>query len=145
LDKSKIKKILVISLSNIGDCILTFPVVDILFRDFPRSKISIVTGPKAAALVEGNSHFENCFIYDKHQVFVKTLIWLMRLRKEKYDLVIDLRNTAIPILIGARQRNSLWLNKSTYEHMKDKHLMRLRSVYTFSSESEKKYSIEVSK
>jgi len=99
LKKSKIRKILVISLTNIGDVILTFPVIDILKRDFSSAKLSVVIGPKAESLLKGNPHLENIYIFDKRQPFLKTVAWVNELRKEKYDLVVDLRNTAIPFLI----------------------------------------------
>ena len=54
-DSSRINKILVISLSNIGDVILTLPVMDILLGDFPRAKFSVVVGPKAETLFKGES------------------------------------------------------------------------------------------
>ena len=59
---SNIHKILVISLSNIGDVILTFPVVDILKENFPEAKLSIVVGPKAESLLTNNSYFLTCTI-----------------------------------------------------------------------------------
>ena len=42
LNKEKVKKILVVSLSNLGDIILTFPVIDILRRDFDQADLSVV-------------------------------------------------------------------------------------------------------
>ena len=39
LNKSEVKKILLVSLTNIGDVILTFPVIDILKKDFPSAKL----------------------------------------------------------------------------------------------------------
>ncbi len=38
LKKSDPKRILVVSLTNIGDVVLTCPVIDILRRDFPRGQ-----------------------------------------------------------------------------------------------------------
>ena len=106
LNKSEINKILVISLTNIGDVILTFPVIDILKEDFPSAKLSIVIGPKAESLFCDNPHLEKVHIFNKHQLPFKTLRWVLGMRKEHFDLVVDLRNTAIPFMISPRYRTS---------------------------------------
>lgn len=142
-DKSKISKILVISLTNIGDVVLTFPVIDILKRDFPSAELSLVVGPKAASLVVGNPHFKHVYIFDKHQPFLKTLQWISSLRGECFDLVVDLRNTAIPFLIAPRYRTPLIARSSGRGHMSQKHLRRLRSVYPYGSGLDKKYALQV--
>ncbi|VAX35112.1 ADP-heptose--lipooligosaccharide heptosyltransferase II, partial [hydrothermal vent metagenome] len=131
LDKFKIKKILLISLTNIGDVVLTFPVMDILKRDFPDAKFSIVVGPKAESLLKNNPHLDNLYLFNKHQSGFKMLNWIWQLRKERFDMVIDLRNTAIPFLLGAKHRTPLVKRKARNVHMKEKHLGRLKTVYDY--------------
>ena len=134
LDRSKINRILVISLTNIGDVILTFPVIDILKRDFPSARLSIVIGPKAESLFCGNPNLDNVYVFDKHQSLLKTLSWVFQLRRQRFDLVVDLRNTAIPFMISPRHRTSCRVDKVSNTHMRDKHLNRLRSVHAFEAE-----------
>ena len=141
---SNIHKILVISLSNIGDVILTFPVVDILKENFPEAKLSIVVGPKAESLFWANPYFGKVYIYDKRQPLAKTLRWLWELRKENFDLVVDLRNSAVPFFIAPRFRTPFVIKKEETAHMKQKHLRHLKMVYPFEREAQKKYSIYVS-
>ncbi|MCK5013729.1 MAG: glycosyltransferase family 9 protein [Candidatus Omnitrophica bacterium] len=135
LDRSKINKILVVSLTNIGDVILTFPVIDILKRDFPSAGLSVVIGPKAESLFCGNPHLDNIYVFDKHQLPLKTLSWVLELRRQYFDLVVDLRNTAIPFIIAPRYRTSCRVDKASNVHMRDKHLSRLSSVYDFEVEA----------
>lgn len=142
-DKSKINKILVISLSNIGDVILTLPVMDILIRDFPRASFSVVVGPKAQTLFKDNPSIHKVHIFDKKQAFWKTIQWVVSLCGERFDLVVDLRNTAIPFLIFPRYRTSWLAGKNAGGHMKYKHLQRLRGVYPYDSESQKRYALSV--
>lgn len=142
-DKSKINKILVISLTNIGDVVLTFPVIDVLKRDFPNAELSLVVGPKAASLVVGNPHFKEVHIFDKHQPLLKTFQWISSLREKCFDLVIDLRNTAVPLLIAPRYRTSLLASHGGHGHMAQKHLRRLRSVYPYQTDSNKKYAVQI--
>ncbi|PIW59296.1 MAG: hypothetical protein COW13_04665, partial [Candidatus Omnitrophica bacterium CG12_big_fil_rev_8_21_14_0_65_50_5] len=49
-----IKNILVISLTSLGDVILTLPVVDALHHGCPQANITLVAGPKSAPLFREN-------------------------------------------------------------------------------------------
>lgn len=144
LDKPRVKKILVISLSNIGDVVLTFPVIDVLRDEFPQAKISIVLGPKAQTLVSDNPLFEKVYIYDKKKMGPKTLMWIMALRRAHFDLVVDLRHTAIPLFVGSRYRTSMLIHKAPYMHMKDKHLSRLKTIYPFEACPHSRLSVYIS-
>ncbi|MFA5059808.1 MAG: glycosyltransferase family 9 protein [Candidatus Omnitrophota bacterium] len=140
-EKSEIKKILVISLSNIGDVILTFPVLDILKEHFPSAQLHVVVGPKAEPLLVGNPHFSGIHIFKKHDSVMSKIKWVWKLRGENFDLAVDLRNTAIPFLIGARYRTPLNFSRNEILHKKQSHLNRLRSVFSFSSEAEKRHAL----
>ncbi len=142
-DASKIRKILVISLSNVGDVILTCPVIDILKEKFSSCPLSIVVGPRAKDLFAGNPHFANVYIYNKRDPLPKQFAWLKQLRKEHFDLVVDLRNTAIPFLLGARYKTPLALNTPKTIHMKQKHLNRLKTVFDFPRESQTCFCLSV--
>ena len=143
IDKFTIRKILVISLSNIGDIVLTFPVMDILRHDFPDAKIAVVMGPKGEPLLRGNPHFET-ILYYKKQPLPTLLAWLWQLRQRRFDLVVDLRNTAIPVFIAPRYMSSLILRRDHSKHMRFQHLNHLRSVYPFERVSPKPYAIHIS-
>ncbi|MCK5083844.1 MAG: glycosyltransferase family 9 protein [Candidatus Omnitrophica bacterium] len=144
LDRSKINKILVVSLTNIGDVILTFPVIDILKRDFPSAKLSIVIGPKAESLFCENPDLDKVYVFDKHQPPLKTLAWVFELRRQRFDLVIDLRNTAIPFLISPRYRTFFRVDKASNVHMRDKHLNRLRSIHAVETEASESKALFIS-
>jgi ADP-heptose:LPS heptosyltransferase len=53
------------------------------------------------------------------------------LRHERFDLVVDLRNSAIPFLIAPRHRTRPEKIKPGSVHMMDKHLKRLGGVHAF--------------
>ena len=142
-DKSKINKILVISLSNIGDVILTLPVMDILIGDFPRAKFSIVVGPKAETLFKKKPLIRKVYVFDKSQPFWKTIPWIADLTAEHFDLAVDLRNTAIPFLIFPRYRTPTDADKNVGTHMKYKHLQRLRTIYPCEAESRRRHALAV--
>ena len=127
MQKSDINKILLISLSNIGDVILTFPVVDALRAAHPEAVLSVVVGPKARDIFRDNPHVRGVHVFRKDQSGWQKLKWVRQLRREKFDLAVDLRNTAIPFLVGARYKTPL-AKKEAPCHMREKHLHRLRMV-----------------
>ena len=141
LDKSEIHNILVITLSNLGDVILTFPVIDILKRDFPKARLSVVAGPKAEVLFKENPYIYHTYIFDKTKSGLQKFFWLIDLRRGKFDLIMDLRNTAIPFLIQAKYSTPPQIFRTKMMHMKIKHLHRLKTVFDFASESGIRYSL----
>jgi len=74
--------------------------MDILKKDFPSAKLSVVVGPRAESLFYENPNFDTVYLFDKHQPPLKSLSWICQLRGERFDLVVDLRNTAIPLMIA---------------------------------------------
>ncbi len=144
LEKSKVKKILVISLSNIGDVVLTFPVVDVLRNEFPQALITVLVGPKAEEFFKKNTNIVRVISYNKRQSAGKMIALVQELRREKFDMVIDLRNTAIPLLIGAPYHTPFFASKEEGRHKKDQHLNRLRSVFKWGDKSPKRICVEIS-
>lgn len=124
-----------ISLSNIGDVVLTLPVVDILNRDFPAAAVSIVVGPKAESLLRDSKVFEQVIILNKKQPLSDLWKWIGQLRKCRFDLVVDLRNSMIPFMLWPRYMTLPETRRKKEWHMRDKHIARLRSVYAFEDNS----------
>ncbi len=138
IDLTKIKKIFVISTTHIGDTVLTTPTVSLLRERFPLSHISVMTGPDVAPLFEGSRTVDEVFAYDKNVSWLKRLKFVLELKKRKFDLVVDLRNTAIPIFIRPRYRNSLFLDRSSVS-MRQKHLNQLRFLFPVDDLRENKF------
>lgn len=139
--RSSIKKILVVSLTNIGDTVLTCPVLDALIERFPLAEISIVTGPKAEPLFQSNPYIKKVFIYTKQEKGRELLSLFGELWQEKFDAVIDLRNTALAYFLGAPLHTSLFLNKNTEAHKRDQHFTRLKSVFPDIVYSKNRYAV----
>lgn len=138
-ERSKVNNILVISLTNIGDVVLTFPVIDILKERFMKADISVIIGPKAESLLENNPVFKEIIIYDKNRRGLDMLKWVISLRKKKYDCVIDLRHTAIPLMLMSRYRTRIIRKKENQIHMRDKHLNCLKAAYPFTEQANLKH------
>ncbi len=129
IDKTKVKRILVINLSNIGDAILTTPVIQTLRRDFPRAHLAVLVGPRAFCVFKNDRRINKKIIYDKSISWKNKLGLVNRLRQDKYDMVVDLRQTAFSILLGAKYHTSVFAKApKSLTHMRDRHLWKLESL-----------------
>lgn len=121
--------ILFITLSNIGDVILTTPVLWVLKNKYPDAKLNVLVGPKAAEIFQGNPNIHSTIIYDKHMSLSSKLSLVRQLRKIKFDLVVDLRNTILPFLLRARKKIGLLSPAPKgIHHKKQIHLWKLKSL-----------------
>ncbi len=118
-------KILFITLSNIGDVILTLPVLDSLRNSFPQAKITVMVGPRPKEIFENNPNIERLIIYDKHSKLKEKIKLFNELKKEKFDIVVDLRNSFFGAFLCAKYKTSPFhLIPKNIRHMKDRHLCR---------------------
>jgi heptosyltransferase II len=143
--KSGPKHILVISMTNIGDVVLTCPVIDILRKDFPQAKIDVVTGPKAVSLFADNPDIR-VKVFEKRSSLRQKVAWFLDLYQEHYDCVVDLRRTVLSFFLAPRYATPvIEISKGPMQHKKDMHLNRLRQVYDFDTLSQKQYAILTTK
>jgi len=129
VDKAKIKRILVIGLSNIGDAILTTPVIETLRRHFPQAQLAVLIGPRAFSVFKNDRRVDKRIIYDKTICWKNKLGLVNRLRQDRYDLVVDLRYTAFSMFLGARYNSAVFAKPPrVLTHMRDRHLWKLKSL-----------------
>jgi heptosyltransferase-2 len=90
IDFSKLKKILIIRLSSIGDILLTTPLIRSIKKNNPLIQIDFVLKEEFFELLQNNPNLTNIHKYTKHgfekQILTNTLI------SNNYELVIDLQN-----------------------------------------------------
>ena len=129
IDKSEINRILVITLSNIGDIILTTPVISTLLKEFPKVRIDVMVGPQGREIFEKDPNVFKVIIYDKHMTIGEKRRLQLKLKKLRYDLVVDIRNTVFPLLIGPKYRTAtIQKFPRSVLHSRKRHLYRLKSV-----------------
>ncbi|MFZ4790677.1 MAG: glycosyltransferase family 9 protein [Candidatus Competibacteraceae bacterium] len=114
------KNILVVTLSNIGDVVMTTPVIMALAAQFPSAKITVLVGPKAYALLEKSPQIDRVIIYHKKTGFIAKWRLLMELRKNRHDCIVDLRNTPIPALLPGKNRSPL-IRRFRKTNMRERH------------------------
>jgi ADP-heptose:LPS heptosyltransferase len=96
-------KILVVRFSAIGDILLTFPVVAALQHKYPAADIHFLTKPSNKAVLELlSSKVQPRFLQES---LVQTAT---QLRRERYDLVIDLHNNLRTFLLQVLMLKGSW-------------------------------------
>jgi len=128
VDKSRINSILLITLSNIGDVVLTIPVLRVLEREFPAADITVLAGPNTTDVFESDPAVSKVIAYNKHMSFSEKLRLVLSMRKKGFDLLVDLRNSLFPLLIGARYSTPLFKKGDPKIHRRDKHLQKLEAI-----------------
>jgi ADP-heptose:LPS heptosyltransferase len=114
-------EILIVSLSNIGDVILTTPVITSLKDKFPDSRMTLVVGPRARGVVEGSRFIDRLVVYDKQASWSRKIEYVRQLREVNYDYVVDLRNSLVPFLVKTQKRSPV-IRRFKKNSIKDRHL-----------------------
>ena len=90
--KVKSKKILFVRFSSIGDIVLVHPVIQEYKKLFPNDRIHFATKDVYLDLVKNSLFIDKAF-YLKTSKFYELFHLAKILRKEKYDVLIDLHNS----------------------------------------------------
>ncbi|MFH1352785.1 MAG: glycosyltransferase family 9 protein [bacterium] len=108
------KKILVIQIKQIGDCILTEPVFPALKNAFPGCRTCFVVGSHFSPLFQGNPFIDEVIPYD----FNKPVKMLQKFFLKKFDIIFDFLGnprsrmltvfTRAPLKVGFKKRGSFF-------------------------------------
>ena len=86
-------KTLVIRFSSIGDIVLSTPLLRVLRARFPQGQIDYVTRSEYAQLVRFNANLNVTHEFDTTTGFAGLRELKKKLRRERYDLIVDLHNS----------------------------------------------------
>ena len=118
------KKILFITLSNIGDVILTIPTLLKLSKRYKNAKFDIVGDDRSKILFKYCPFINKLFTKDKSKGFRGTLSLLRDIRKTNYDVAVDLRSDGLLYLIRADKKFHKINNKNI--HSIEKHYLSIK-------------------
>ena len=116
-----IHNILLITLSNIGDAIMTTPVMAALHKQYPRAIMDIVTDARASELFSHCPYKGEIFLKDKQAGWQGVMTLIKQCRKKHYDLVVDLRTDGLTLLLHARRRLTRRGSKAAGYHAVQRH------------------------
>lgn len=96
--------ILFITLSNIGDAVMTTPALERLHQLHPDAVIDIVADRRSSEIFS-HCPYRGAIIHKEKKAGLRGLWDLVRtLRRQRYDLVVDLRTDGLAWLLRARHR-----------------------------------------
>ncbi len=112
------KNILVIRTDRIGDVVLTTPMIALLRKMYPQSKITILVTPQTREIVDGNPYLNEIMIDDRkklHKGLTGYIKLIQEVKKRTFDLAIVLhtkkRTTLLCFLAGIPNRIGYKNNK----------------------------------
>jgi lipopolysaccharide heptosyltransferase I len=142
------KNILIIKPSSLGDIVLALPALSALRRSFPDAKISWFIRPEFAPLLDNHPHLDGIIHFNRKflgkawynpRAFGALLSLIRRLRRSKFDLVIDLqglfRTAALAWLSGCKKRFGMTTAREfahifyTHKLMQDQSCIHLVDYY----------------
>jgi ADP-heptose:LPS heptosyltransferase len=102
------ERILVIQFRQIGDVLLSTPVLRALRGAYPQSHIAFLTEPSPGRVLEGNPLLDEVIIRLRHATWHQQWQLLRHIRRQRFELVIDLmgnpRSAVLSRCSGARHR-----------------------------------------
>ena len=113
-DPEKVRKILIFRLDGIGDLVLSTAALREIRKGFPQAKITLVVSPWTAGITDCIPWYDRLIVYDSFLFSVfrgnrrlrirEELDFIRMLRREHYDVGIDLRGdllSIIPLFLSA--------------------------------------------
>lgn len=95
---------LLITLSNIGDAVMTTAVLEALHACAPDALIDVVGDRRSSVLFAACPYVDRVLHKDKRGLLRGLPQLVAELRRTRYDLVVDLRTGFLPLLLRARRR-----------------------------------------
>ena len=116
------KKILIIQTAFLGDVILATPLIESLSTSFPSAKIDFLLKKGNEALLHEHPKLRRVLIFDKSKKRKSLIQLIQEIRKEKYDLVVNLHRFAssglITVLSGAKETRGFSKNPFSFFYSK---------------------------
>jgi heptosyltransferase-3 len=98
------KRILFITSNRLGDAVLSTGLLDHILTTWPEAKVTIACGPLPSSLFAGYPALDEVIAFRKEKYNRHWIKLWAKLVGRKWDVVVDLRNSAISRLIPAGQR-----------------------------------------
>jgi heptosyltransferase III len=97
-------RVLFITATRIGDAVLSTGVLSHLVERYPAARFTIAAGPAAAPLFAAVPRLERLIVVAKRRWSLHWLALHAAVVGTRWDLVLDLRGSALPYLVRARRR-----------------------------------------
>lgn len=123
-----LQRLLFITLSNIGDVVLTTPVLERLHHCHPDALIDIITDARASELLSYCPYRGDIILKDKRAGWRGMLRLLRVLRRTRYEAIVDLRTDGLAYLLRSRRRFTKWGARALGPHAVQDHMGVIASL-----------------
>lgn len=97
-------RILFVTATRIGDAVLSTGLLSHVVERFPGARLTIAAGPVAAPLFEAVPGLDRLLVVTKQRYGLHWLALYARVARHRWDLVIDLRGSALAWMLRAGER-----------------------------------------
>jgi len=120
-----IKKILFVSLSNIGDAVMTLPTLIYLKKMYPSAKFDLICDARSVEIFQSFPSINKIYIRDKKGGIYYQFRFIRKIRQTNYDLAVDLKTDFLLWFLRAKRKIRKMNNKSL--HSVEKHFISICS------------------
>ena len=120
-----IKKILFVSLSNIGDAVMTLPTLIYLKKIYPSAKFDLICDMRSVEIFQSFPSINKIYIREKKGGIYYQLRFIRKIRQTNYDLAVDLKTDFLLWFLRANRKIRKVNNKSL--HSVEKHFISICS------------------
>src|SRR5687768_17849054 len=107
--------ILFVTATRIGDAVLSTGLLSYLVERYPGARLTIAAGPAAAPLFEAVPGLERIIVVQKRRWSLHWLALFARACGRRWDLVVDLRGSALAWILRAGERRVM-AKGNAWEH-----------------------------
>jgi heptosyltransferase-3 len=122
------RRLLFITLSNIGDLVMTTPLLEALHLSYPDHLIDIVADRRSSELLQPCPYRGRLIHKDKNAGLTGTIELVRTLRIYPYDVAVDLRTAFLTLLIRCGQRGFKRRGTSVGPHAVQHHFTALGPI-----------------
>ncbi len=122
------RRLLFVTLSNIGDLVMTTPLLEALHNSYPDHLIDIVADTRSSDLLKPCPYLGRLIHKEKSAGIIGSLNLVKQLREQTYDIAIDLRSVVLTLFIRCAERGFKRRGTSLGDHAVQHHFTALRSV-----------------
>ncbi len=123
-------KVLFITSTRLGDAVLSTGLLDYIVKQYPESQVTVACGPLPKSLFEGFPNVERIITLKKQKRHGHWVELWKRTISTKWDIVVDLRNSAVSRLIRSKARYNFGshIDKSKHKVEQAADVMKLSNV-----------------
>ena len=103
-----VRRILFITLSPVGDLVMTTPVLEALHQAYPGAVVDIIADRRSSQLLIHCPYRGEILHKDKDRLLRGAPPLLLSLWRRRYDLIVDLRTDGMAYLFRGRRRLTKW-------------------------------------